>query len=122
MHPSPARQQSSGRLRKKRLDGQEQNKHIQEQRAMLYIVEVILDLFAGLADAGGVALAHLRPARNSGLDHMAVNIKGRFLLKSLKKEGLPGPGADRLLFPFHNLENCGSLSMRFFSQKFPNPV
>src|SRR3546814_7897583 len=104
MHPSPARQQSSGRLRKKRLDGQEQNKHIQEQRAMLYIVEVILDLFAGLADAGGVALAHLRPARNSGLDHMAVNIKGQLPVEVPYKSGLLGPRADQAHVALQHIE------------------
>src|SRR3546814_15952748 len=85
------------------------------------IVEVIRDLFAGLADAGGVALAHLRPARNSGLDHMAVTIKGQLPVEVPYKSGLLGPLADQAPVALQNIEKLRQFVAAVFTQKLANP-
>ena len=53
----------------------EQNQHIQQQRVVLDVVDVVFELLDRVVDGGHVAMSDLRPTGNSRLDAMSHGIE-----------------------------------------------
>ena len=56
--------------------GLEQDHQVQQQRVVLDVVEVVLQLLLRVLDRRAVLVAHLRPAGDAGLDAVAHGVEG----------------------------------------------
>lgn len=83
---------------------------------MLDVIEVVLDLFSGLVDVGRVALAHLRPAGDTGFDHVPVAVEGEFLVEVSDEVGLLGAGSDQAHVAFQDVHELRQFIDAVFAQ------
>src|SRR4029450_3288480 len=91
------------------LDSSNENHEIQEEREVLDVVEVILELLDGIFHRGAVAIPPLRPAGNSRLDRQALHVEGNLLLQRVDELGPFRPGPDEAHVPQEHVEELGHL-------------
>ena len=60
-------------------DGLEDDPDVQQDGHVFGVVQVILQLAAGILDGGAVRVTHLSPAGDAGLDRVAQAVEGDFL-------------------------------------------
>src|SRR5215475_3960763 len=65
------------------LHGVEQDQEVEEQRKILDVIEVVLQLLQRIFDRGAVAIPDLRPAGESRLHGQPLHVVRDFLLKAL---------------------------------------
>src|SRR5690606_28223402 len=76
------------------LDRVEKDEEIQEQRVVLDVVEVVLQLGACILDRRAIRIAHLRPAGDTRLHAVAYVVVGNVLDQVAHEERALGARAD----------------------------
>src|SRR5262249_18612647 len=80
--PGSASMWSAGRASKEdNLQGLQNNEQVQEHRPVLDVIKVVFQLLAGVVERGGIRIGDLRPAGNSGLEHVPVHVEGDLVLQ-----------------------------------------
>src|SRR2546426_5234625 len=72
------------------LDGLKENEQVEEDREVLDVVEVVLELFQRVFDRGAVAILDLGPAGNARLGSEAMDVEGYFRLELTHEVGSLG--------------------------------
>src|SRR6266853_6797260 len=77
------KQRSAASSEKDDLNSVEQDQKIEEERKVLDVVQIVLELFQRVVDGRSVAVLDLSPARDPRLDGKPLHVEGDLLLKVL---------------------------------------
>src|SRR5580765_8450101 len=75
--------------------GLDQNEQVENERVVLDVVEVILQLTHRLLDCGAIRVAHLRPSRDSRLDAVPNRVERNLLSKHVHEFRTFGSRSDK---------------------------
>src|SRR5438132_3692870 len=77
------KQRSAASSEKDDLNSVEQDQKVEEERKVLDVVQIVLELFQRVVDGRSVAVFDLSPARDPRLDGKPLHVEGDLLLKVL---------------------------------------
>ena len=91
------------------LDGLEDDGYVKPQRAVLHIVQLVLELFLGVLDGITVGVVDLGPAGDAGFYIEPHGIKGDDFLELVDKIAPLGPGAHEAHVVLEHVEELRQL-------------
>src|SRR5438094_3884322 len=103
------KQRSAASSEKDDLNRVEQDQKIEEERKVLDVVQIVLELFQRVVDGRSVAVLDLSPARDPRLDGKPLHVEGDLLLQVLDELGPLRARPDEAHMPHEDVEELRKL-------------